>query len=89
MQLVTVLRGMKSEKEKVKEGETKPEEGPRAALTGYWINRLAHHLQGLPSGMGGAGPTAPPSPSPGCSWGGLPSPGPARLTPSYHAGQTD
>ena len=48
---------------------------------GYWINRLAHHLQGLPSGMGGAGPTVPPSPPSPCWCGGLLSPGPARFTP--------
>ena len=53
----------------------------RFPVCGYWINRLAHHLQGLPSGMGGAGPTVPPSPPSPCWCGGQRSPGPARFTP--------
>ena len=50
----------------------------------YWIKRLAHHLQGLPSGMGGAAPTgefAPSSPS----RKGLSLPGPWMVTPSCWA----
>ena len=50
----------------------------------YWIKRLAHHLQGLPSGMGGAAPTgefAPSSPS----RRGDSLPGPWMVTPSCWA----